>query len=222
MLPEQTKLMWYGRGAVTGRISHTACHSSDAAWSHDRVDTALTRNTINSRREPVSVFADQSTPVRPVSSQSVIATLLGVVLGLILAAAFAGLSQVSHVDRSTIVSLGLDNTYDGATLTVGLSRPVAYAGVVGRRAVTFNIAVTNRDATPFSLASLGIQAASGSAQDAQITDPANNVGASSATVLPGRSLVWQIAFTVPAAADDITVQVSPVDGGRTVVFSGSL
>jgi hypothetical protein len=73
-----------------------------------------------------------------------------------------------------------------------------------------------------SLASLGIQAVSGSTQDAQVTDPANNVGASSATVLPGRSLVWQIAFTVPATAHDITVQVSPVDGGRTVVFSGSL
>ena len=170
----------------------------------------------------MSVFADQSTPVRPVSSHSVIATLLGVVIGLILAAAFAGLSQASHMDRPTIVNLGLNNTYDGATLTVGLSRPVAYAGVVGRRAVTFNIAVTNRDATPFSLTSLGIQAASGSAQDAQITDPANNVGASSATVLPDRSLVWQIAFAVPATADDITVQVSPVDGGRTVVFSGSL
>jgi hypothetical protein len=177
------------------------------------------------------VFADQSTSVRPVAGHPAIATLavvaaLGVVIGLILAAAFAGLSQTSHVDRATIVNQGLDTTYDGVTLAVGLSRPVAYTpsgpAVAGRRAVTFNIAVANRDHAPFSLASLDVQAASGTTQDLQLTDPADGVGASSATVLPGRSLVWQIAFTVPVTAHDITVQVSPVDGGRTVVFSGSL
>jgi hypothetical protein len=174
----------------------------------------------------VSVFVDQSTPVRPAPAHPAVATLavvavLGVVLGLIMATVVARLSQSSHVDRPTVVNQGLDTTYQGTTLAVGLSRPVAYAAV-GRRAVTFNVAVTNRDSAPLSLASLGIQAVSGSTEDAQLTDPATNVGASSAIVLPGRSLVWQIAFTIPAAAHDITVQVSPVDGGRTVVFSGSL
>jgi hypothetical protein len=170
----------------------------------------------------VMVVVDQSAPVRPVPSLPVIALavvvgVLGVALGLIV----AKMPQMSYVDRPALVNLKLDNTYDGTTLSVGLSRPVSYA-VVGRRAVTFNIAVVNRATAPVSLASLDIQAVSGSTQDAQLTDPANNVGPSSATVLPGRSLVWQIAFTVPATADDITVQVSPVDGGRTVVFSGSL
>ena len=176
------------------------------------------------REWSVMVVVDQSAPVRPVPGYPVMAMVavvvgvLGVAIGLVV----AKLPQTSHVDGPMIVNLRLDTTYDGTSLSVGLSRPVAYpAG--GRRAVTFNIAVANRTAaTPFSLASLDIQADSGNTQDAQLTDPANGVGASSATVLPGRSLVWQIAFTVPAAAHDITVQVSPVDGVRTVVFSGSL
>jgi hypothetical protein len=176
------------------------------------------------------VFVDQSSPARPVPGHPAVATLaivaLGVVIGLIMATVFSAMTQSSHVDRPTIVSQGLDTTYEGVTLAVGLSRAVAYTpsgpAVVGRRAVTFNIAVANRDQAPFSLVSLGIQAVSGNTEDAQFADPANDVGASSATVLPGRSLVWQIAFTVPATAHDITVQVSPVDGGRTVVFSGSL
>jgi hypothetical protein len=171
----------------------------------------------------VMVVVDQSAPARPVPGYpamamvAVVVGVLGVAIGLIVAKV-----PPSRVDGPAIVNLRLDTTYDGTSLSVGLSRPVAYP-VRGRRAVTFNIAVANRTtATPFSLASLDIQAVSGNAQDAQLTDPANNVGASSATVLPGRSLVWQIAFTVPAAAHDITVQVSPVDGVRTVVFSGSL
>lgn len=173
------------------------------------------------------MFADQSTSVRPAlrhpaTAKWAVVAALGVALGLILAPAVYRLPQASHVDGPTVVNLGLDTTYDGAALTVGLSRPVPYPAVVGRRAVTFNIAVANRATTPLSLASLDIQAVSGSTQDAQVSDPANNVGASSATVLPGRSLVWQIAFTLPATAHDVTVQVSPVDGGRTVVFSGSL
>lgn len=156
--------------------------------------------------------------------------------GLILAEAVYGVAQLGRVEHElgslvdgartgAIVDLAFGTTYDGTPVSVGLSRPVAYlpsesASRTGR-AVTFNIAVTNRDARPFPVRSLDIQAFSGMTQDEDIEDGANNVGTSSATLLPGRSLVWQIAFAIPKDAEDITVQIGSTDKA-TLVFSGIL
>lgn len=169
-----------------------------------------------------------------------IALLLGAVA---LAEAVYGIAQVSHTQQSfadgarttaggdsAIVNLPLGTTYNGSPLSVGLSRPVAYTPSASAvttektgRAVTFNIALTNRDTVQaYPLMSLNVQATSGTTQDADIEDSARNVGGSEADVLPGRSLVWQIAFSVPKDATDITVQVSSMSGGQTLVFSGSL
>jgi hypothetical protein len=169
-----------------------------------------------------------------------IALLLGAVA---LAEAVYGIAQVSHAKQafvgdpsvatsgdSSIVNLPLGTTYNGSPLSVGLSRPVAYTPSASAvttertgRAVTFNIALTNRDTVQaYPLMSLNVQATSGTTQDTDIEDSAKNVGSSEADVLPGKSLVWQIAFSVPKDATDITVQVSSMSGGKTLVFTGSL
>jgi hypothetical protein len=179
------------------------------------------------------LLAELSAPVRtrPASRRVPVAVVFGV-LGI--AIGFAAHSLLSFVDESAsvtpprIVNLQLGTTYVGSTLSIGLSRAVAYVPsdtATGTRhngrAVTVNIALTNRAATPLPVASLGIQATSGDIQDGDITDPTNNVGTATATVLPGRSLVWQIAFALPANARDITIEISPVDGNRTLAFTGS-
>lgn len=158
--------------------------------------------------------------------------------GLMLAEAVYGVAQLtkvehefgSHVDAprpGTIVDLAFGTTYDTKPMSIGLSRPVAYLpspSATGRhtgRAVTFNIAVTNHDTRSFPVRSLIIQAFSGSTQDDDIEDVANNVGPSSAILLPGRSLVWQIAFAIPKDARDISIQIAATTSA-TLVFTGAL
>jgi hypothetical protein len=174
------------------------------------------------------MIVDQSTPVR-----HIMITIVSVLSALAMGAAGYGLlahkSAMDGPATPRLVNLPLDSTYNGPTLSVGLSRPVAYRpssladiGQWTGRAVTFNVAVANNAAAePFSVASLAVEATSGTTQDSQVTDVVRDIGSSTATVLPGRSLVWQIAFTVPADAPDITVTVTPVAGG-TVAFSGAL
>jgi hypothetical protein len=179
------------------------------------------------------LLAEQSIPVptRPAPRRVPVAVVIGV-LGI--AIGFAARSLLSFVDEPApvipprIVNLQLGTTYVGSTLSIGLSRAVAYAPsntATGARptgrAVTVNVALTNRATTPLPLASLDIQATSGDLADGDITDPTNNVGTATATVLPGRSLVWQIAFALPASVRDITIEISPADGNQTLAFTGS-
>ncbi|HEY4460344.1 MAG TPA: hypothetical protein VGN81_38900 [Pseudonocardiaceae bacterium] len=111
-----------------------------------------------------------------------------------------------------------------------MSKPVPYvpsdSALVQQqtgRAVTFDITVSDRDpAQSFSLMALNYQVTAGNTQDQEIQDSANDVGTSIATVLPGKSLTWKVAFSVPANGSDITVAVSSMGGGKTIVFSGSL
>lgn len=158
--------------------------------------------------------------------------------GLILAEAVYGVAQLTKVEHEfgspvdtpragTIVNLAFGTTYDTKPLSIGLSRPVTYVptpSATGRRtgrAVTFNIAVTNRDTRSFPVHSLTVQAFCGNTQDGDIEDSANNVGPSSAILLPGRSLVWQIAFAIPKDARDISIQIAATTSA-TVVFTGTL
>ena len=90
------------------------------------------------------------------------------------------------------------------------------------RAVAFDITVTDRDsAQSFPLMALNYQVTSGSTQDQEIQDSANNVGTSTATVLPGKTLTWKVAFSVPTNASDFTVAISSMGGGKTIIFSGT-
>ena len=128
------------------------------------------------------------------------------------------------------VQVPLGGAFDGNVLMIGLSKPVAYtpsdtafvSGTIAR-AVAFNITVTDRSATQSLPAqALTLQGQSGSTQDQEIEDTAKNVGDSDATILPGKTLTWEVAFSVPADAHDITVQVASTGGGKTIVFSGSI
>lgn len=131
---------------------------------------------------------------------------------------------------SNLVNVPLGGSYKGPTLSIGLSKPTAYtpseSAMVTQqtgRAVAFNLSVTdNATAQSFPAMALSYQATSGSTQDQSIEDSANNVGSSTATILPGHSLTWAIAFSVPKDATDITVQVSSIGGGKTIVFAGKL
>jgi hypothetical protein len=131
---------------------------------------------------------------------------------------------------SRIVDLKFGTTYTGTTLSVGLSKPAAYSPSEYAftqqqtgRAVAFTITVADTDRTqPFPAMDLDYQATSGNTQDQSIEDSANNVGTAMATILPGHTLAWQIAFSVPKNATDITVAVSSMGGDKTVVFSGPL
>lgn len=139
-------------------------------------------------------------------------------------------SPASLSGAGSLVNVPFGGSYNGPTLSIGLSKPVAYSPSSSAfvqqstgRAVAFNISVTDNDKVQsFPAMALSIQATSGSTQDQAIEDSARNVGTSSATILPGHSLTWEIAFAIPQNATDITVQVSSMGGGKTVVFSGNL
>lgn len=134
------------------------------------------------------------------------------------------------VAGANIVTLAFGKQYDGPTLSIGLSTPQGYTAsdtaVTSNktgRAVTFNIRVADNDPTQkFSTVALDLQATSGSAIDTDIEDSANNVGSSFADILPRHSLTWQIAFAVPLTARDMTVQISSLGGGKTIVFNGNI
>lgn len=69
---------------------------------------------------------------------------------------------------------------------------------------------------------LTTQATVGAAQAQSIEDVGNGVGTPTASVLPGKSLTWKVAFAVPAAPSDFTVQVSTAIGGQPVFFTGKV
>lgn len=136
----------------------------------------------------------------------------------------------STISGSSLVNVPFGSGYDGPTLAVALSKPAAYSPSRSAfvqnstgRAVAFNISITDKDASqPMPAMAINVQATSGDTQDQEIQDSANNVGTSTSTILPGHSLTWEIAFSVPKAATEITVQVRSLGGGKTIVFSGPL
>jgi hypothetical protein len=67
-----------------------------------------------------------------------------------------------------------------------------------------------------------LHATAGDTQNCEIQDSANDVGSPTATILSGKSLTWKRAFSVSTDGKEITVQVSSVGGGKTIVFSGPL
>jgi hypothetical protein len=126
-----------------------------------------------------------------------------------------------------VVTRTFGTTYVGATMSVGLSRPAVYvpsdSAMVTQqtgRAVAFTVTVGDAGNNQlFPAMGLSFHATSGNAQDQGIEDWTNNVGPSSAAILPGHSLSWTIAFSVPRDASDITVAVSSIGDGATIVFA---
>lgn len=132
--------------------------------------------------------------------------------------------------NSNIVQLPFGGSFNGTALQIGLSKPVAYTPSDSAfitqntgRYLAFNLTVGDRTADQsFPAMAISVQAESGSTQDQAVEDSANNIGVSTATILPGKALTWEVAFSVPATAHDVTVQVTSTGGGKVIVFSGSI
>jgi hypothetical protein len=68
-----------------------------------------------------------------------------------------------------------------------------------------------------------VQATAGDAQVQQIQDTANSIGSPTASIPPGKSLKWRVAFGLPAAPSDFTVQVGTLAvGSQTIYFTGKI
>jgi hypothetical protein len=121
--------------------------------------------------------------------------------------------------------------YKGASLSTALGAPAPYTpsrmafvgGAKIERAVALDITVTNGSKDqPMPSMALSIQGTSGGAQAEKIYDSGGGIDQPTADILPGKSLSWKVAFSVPKDATELTVQVSSLGGGKTVYFSGKL
>lgn len=120
-------------------------------------------------------------------------------------------------------------TNDQIKVTIGAPAaytpsPSAFVPGAAARAIALDVTI----AVPASLGQafpamlLTTQGTAGSTQVQTIEDVGNNVGSPTASVPPGKSLKWKIAFAVPAGPNDFTVQVSTAIGGQDVYFTGKI
>ncbi|MGD9989215.1 DUF4190 domain-containing protein [Pseudonocardia sp.] len=125
----------------------------------------------------------------------------------------------------------------GQTVTVSdigysVSTPAAYTPSAGAaalggeiaRAVRFDVTITNNSATPFAFNPfvVGAKASAAGADAPQITDIQKKVGVTtSSTILPGKSLTYGVAFSVPEQKGDVQVELSPTALGSPIVFTGT-
>lgn len=116
-------------------------------------------------------------------------------------------------------------------LSVTVGAPAAYKpsssafvpGGAAARAVAMDVTVINTDkAQPVPAMTLSLQATAGSTQAQEIQDSGQNVGTPTATILPGKTLTWKVAFAVPVAGGEFTVGVGTVFGGETIYFTGKI
>lgn len=121
--------------------------------------------------------------------------------------------------------------YNGASLSTALGAPAPYTpsrmafigGAKIERAVGLDITVTNNSPDkPMPTMALNTQGTSGGAQAEKIHDSGGGIDSPTADILPGKSLSWKIAFSVPKDATELTVQLSSLGGGKTIYFAGKL
>lgn len=93
------------------------------------------------------------------------------------------------------------------SITVG--KPAAYTPSVSaypsKPGVIMDVTVKNGSQEPLNPFALTMQATSGEQQAEQIFDVENNIGSPTASVLPGRTIKFKVAFTKPAG--NLTLQV---------------
>lgn len=145
-------------------------------------------------------------------------------------AARAGGYAASTGGSSAPVAFGQVVTVSDIAYSV--STPAAYtpsssAASMGgdiARAIRFDVKITNNGTTPFAFNPfvVGAKATAAGADAAEITDVAKNIGATpSSTILPGKSLTYTVAFSVPKQKGDVQVELSPTALGSPIVFTGT-
>ena len=111
-------------------------------------------------------------------------------------------------------------------ITIGAPAPFtpsvsAFDPAKSARAVVMDVSVTNLPSAPAIPAlAINIQATAGDQQVQQIMDTAAGVGSPTASILPGKTLAWKVAFGLPAGQTDLVVQVGTIAGGQTVYWAG--
>jgi hypothetical protein len=133
-------------------------------------------------------------------------------------------------DGSSARPFAFGHTWGGpGAMAITVGAPVAYtpssAFTPGTfpRAVALDIEVANpADASPLPAVAITVQATAGKAQAEQIKDPTNGVGRPDASIEPGKTLKWKVAYMVPATPGDFTVRVGMVYGGQPVYFTGKI
>lgn len=114
------------------------------------------------------------------------------------------------------ISVGAPTPYTPSSSAVAL-------GGKTPRAVAVSVSVTNvPDGPPVPGMVITVQATAGDQQVQEIEDSAQNVGSPTASILPGKTLTWKVAFGAPAGAADFTVVVGALGGGTDVYFTGKI
>lgn len=125
------------------------------------------------------------------------------------AAAAAPSAASSSASPSTLTKkFGSTFTWDdGVELTVGKPAPFtpSMTAFPSEPGVVMDVTMKNGSKAPLNPFMVSMQATSGDQQAEQIFDSENNIGGPSASILPGRTLKYKIAFTKPAG--NLTLQV---------------
>lgn len=117
-------------------------------------------------------------------------------------------SAASSSPSSLTKKFGSTFTWDdGVALTIGNPTPFtpSQTAFPSKPGVVMDVTVKNESQEPVNPFMISMQATSGEQQAEQIFDTENSVGAPTASVLPGRSLKFKVAFTKPS--NDFTLQV---------------
>jgi hypothetical protein len=114
------------------------------------------------------------------------------------------------------ISIGAPSDYKPSSSAFALSGKTP-------RAVVVDVSVTNTPDAPAAVPAMVItvQATAGDQQAQEIEDSANGVGSPTASIAPGKTLTWRVAFGLPAAKGEFTVQVGALGGGQNVYFTGT-
>lgn len=93
------------------------------------------------------------------------------------------------------------------------------------RAVVMDVSVTVPSSAPAAVPAMviSIQATAGDKQVQQIQDTANDIGSPTASIAPGKTLKWKVAFGLSSTKGELTVQVGAlVSGAQDIYFTGTV
>ncbi|MFI9382269.1 hypothetical protein [Kutzneria sp. NPDC052558] len=133
-------------------------------------------------------------------------------------------------DGSAAHPFAFGHTWGGpGTLSITVGAPAAYtpssAFAPGSipRAVVLDIEVANpAGSPPMPAPAITFQVTAGQAKAEQLSDPANGVGMPQGSIAPGQTLKWKLAYSVPTAPGDLTVQVGLIYSTKPVYFAGKI
>jgi Domain of unknown function (DUF4352) len=169
----------------------------------------------------------------------IVLSLIGLLFCILYAAAFAtAVSDTASGKVATSPGNPSGESYPFGTVaksgdvSVSVSAPAKFtpsssAAAIGgpiRRAVVVNISITNNGTEPYQFNPfiVGPNATAGGAVAPAITDLESGAGiADSATILPGKSYTYKMAFSVPEQQGEFQVELSSSIFGSSVVFAGT-